>query len=50
MTAMNRLYRLHIEKQLFAQADERGMGNSFMCSTLDKHKRENCVLVRELQV
>jgi len=44
MTTMNRFSRLYSERSLYAHLAERKLGFSVMRSSVDKHKRENCVL------
>lgn len=49
MTTMNRWYCLYSESDLSAHLGERELGFSFMHSSIDKHKRGNCVFDTELQ-
>lgn len=44
MTAMNRFSYLDKVSYPAAHLDEREMGVSFVYSSVDKHKRRNCVL------
>ena len=44
MTAMNRFSYLYKESCPAAHLDEREMGVGFVYSSIDKHKRRNCVL------
>ena len=49
MTTMNRLYYLYSIKCLSAHLDERELGLCVMHSSIDKHKRGNCVFDTGLQ-
>lgn len=49
MTTMNRIYCLYSESYKLAHLDERELGFSFMHSSIDKHKRGNCVTDTGLQ-
>ena len=49
MTTMNRWYCLYSESCKPAHLDERELGFSFMHSSIDKHKRGNCVIDTGLQ-
>ena len=50
MTTMNRLYDFNSKSCLKAQLYERELGLDFMRSSIDKHKREHCVLDTTLQM
>ena len=49
MTTMNRIYCLYSESCKYAHLDERELGFGFMHSSVDKHKRGNCVTCTGLQ-
>ena len=49
MTTMNRIYCLYSESYKPAHLDERELGFAFMHSSIDKHKRGNCVTCTGLQ-
>ena len=49
MTTMNRWYCPYSESCLSAHLDERELGLDFMHSSIDKHKRRNCVTCTGLQ-
>ena len=49
MTAMNRFSYLYSPSCKLAQSEERGVGLCGILSSIDKHKRENCVMAVELQ-
>ena len=49
MTTMNRLYWLYNVRCLAAHLDEHELGLDFMHSSIDKHKRGNCVTCTGLQ-
>ena len=49
MTTMNRFSKLYSERSLSALLAERKLGFSVMHSSIDKQKRENCVLDAVLQ-
>ena len=49
MTTMNRYYCLYSERSLKAHLDEREQGLCVMHSSIDKHKRGNCVIDTGLQ-
>ena len=49
MTTMNRWYCLYSESDLSAHLAERELGFSLMHSSIDKHKRGNCVIDTGLQ-
>lgn len=49
MTTMNRWYCLYSESCKSAHLDERELGFGFMNSSIDKHKRGNCVIDTGLQ-
>ncbi len=44
MNTMNRLYYLYDESCPKAQFEKRELGLCFVHSSIDKHKREDCVL------
>ena len=44
MTTMNRLYSYYKEVSMPAQLVERELGLGIVYSSIDKHKRGNCVL------
>lgn len=50
MTTMNRFYCLYSESCKSAHLDERELGFGFMHSSIDKHKRGNCVFDTGLQI
>ena len=49
MTTMNRFNYLYSECSKCAHLDERELGFGFMHSSIDKHKRGNCVIDTGLQ-
>jgi len=49
MTTMNRLYSLYSERSVEARLEEKEMGFSFVYASIDKQKREHCVLNTGLQ-
>ena len=49
MTTMNRWYCLYSESCKSTHLDERELGFGFMHSSIDKHKRGNCVIDTGLQ-
>ena len=49
MTTMNRWYCLYSESCKSAHLDERELGFAFIHSSIDKHKRGNCVTCTGLQ-
>ena len=49
MTTMNRLYSLYSERSMEARLEEKEMGFGFVYSSIDKQKREHCVLNTGLQ-
>ena len=49
MTTMNRWYCHYSESYKSAHLDERELGFDFIYSSIDKHKRGNCVFDTGLQ-
>lgn len=49
MTAMNRLYDSYRQDCLSAHLDKYELGFDFAYSSIDKHKREHCVIDITLQ-
>ncbi len=49
MTTMNRLYELYSESCLSAHLDKPELGLCVVHSSMDKHKRGNCVFDTGLQ-
>ena len=49
MNTMNRLYYFYSEECMPAQLEKYELGLCFVHSSIDKHKREDCVLYMGLQ-